>query len=77
MEDASVEILNQEDCKAEFVPLVRSGAWADMGFRGSMEDVYICADSFVHDYGGKNPIQGPGAFYAVCYVLSFGSLSSV
>ncbi|KAI3691126.1 hypothetical protein L2E82_49344 [Cichorium intybus] len=65
IEDASVEILNEEDCKAEFVPLVRSGAWADMGFRGSMEDVYICADNFVHDYGGKNPVEGPGAFYAV------------
>ncbi|KAI3825473.1 hypothetical protein L1987_06962 [Smallanthus sonchifolius] len=60
--DASVE---PEDCKPEFLPLVRSGAWADMGFRGSMEDVYICADSFVHDYGGKNPIEGPAAFYAV------------
>ncbi|KAL8256272.1 hypothetical protein R6Q59_031339 [Mikania micrantha] len=53
------------DCKPEFLPLVRSGAWADMGFRGSMEDVYICADSFVHDYGGKNLIEGPAAFYAV------------
>lgn len=59
-------ILNPEDCKPEFVPLLRSGAWADMGSRGSMEDAYICADSFVHDYGGKNPVEGPGAFYAVC-----------
>lgn len=50
---------------SEFLPLIRSGAWADMGFRGSMEDVYICADSYVHDFGGKNPIQGPAAFYAV------------
>ncbi|KVG37214.1 probable protein phosphatase 2C 22 isoform X1 [Cynara cardunculus var. scolymus] len=66
MSDASVEpTLNPEDYKAEFVPFIRSGAWADMGVRGSMEDVFIRADSFVHDYGGKNPIEGPGAFYAV------------
>lgn len=64
--DASVEpIMNPEDCKPEFLPLIRSGAWADMGFRGSMEDVYICADNFVHDYGGKNLIEGPSSFYAV------------
>ncbi|KAI7735244.1 hypothetical protein M8C21_030818, partial [Ambrosia artemisiifolia] len=60
--DASVQ---PEDCKPEFLPILRSGAWADIGFRGSMEDVYICTDSFVNDYGGKNPIEGPAAFYAV------------
>ncbi|MFS7962638.1 putative protein-serine/threonine phosphatase transcription factor DBP family [Helianthus anomalus] len=51
--------------QAEFLPILRSGAWADMGFRGSMEDVYICADSFLNHYAAKNPIQGPAAFYAV------------
>ncbi|KAI7754608.1 hypothetical protein M8C21_018197 [Ambrosia artemisiifolia] len=56
--DASVQ---QEDCKAEILPILLSGAWADIGFRASMEDVYICADSFVKDYSGKNPIEGPVA----------------
>ncbi|XP_076931959.1 putative protein phosphatase 2C 57 [Bidens hawaiensis] len=60
--DASVEL---EDRKPEFLPIVRSGGWADIGFRGTMEDVYICADCFVNDYGGKNPFEGPAAFYAV------------
>ncbi|XP_071693471.1 probable protein phosphatase 2C 22 [Rutidosis leptorrhynchoides] len=64
--EASVEpIVNREDCKPEFIPLLRSGAWSDIGIRGTMEDVYICADSYVHDYGGKNPVEGPAAFYAV------------
>lgn len=64
--EASVEpIVNPEDCKPDFLPLLRSGAWSDKGIRGSMEDVYIRADSYVHDYGGKNPTEGPAAFYAV------------
>lgn len=57
--------LGAENHDADFVPIVRSGAWADIGFRSSMEDVYICADNFMSDYGLKNATDGPNAFYGV------------
>ncbi|GMI92845.1 DNA-binding protein phosphatase 1 [Hibiscus trionum] len=50
-----------ENLGAEFIPIVRSGAWADIGIRTSMEDVYLCVD----DYGVKNFADGPNAFYGV------------
>ncbi|KAG6770689.1 hypothetical protein POTOM_026378 [Populus tomentosa] len=55
--------LGAEKHDADFVPIVRSGAWADIGFRSSMEDVYIRADNFMSDYGLKNATDGPNAFY--------------
>ncbi|KAH8504266.1 hypothetical protein Peur_046150 [Populus x canadensis] len=54
-----------ENHDADFFPIVRSGAWADIGFRSSMEDVYMCADNFMSDYGLKNATDGPNAFYGV------------
>ncbi|XVE63545.1 hypothetical protein DITRI_Ditri07aG0028600 [Diplodiscus trichospermus] len=54
-----------ENHGAEFIPIVRSGAWADIGFRTSMEDVYLCVDDFMHDYAVKNFADGPSAFYGV------------
>ncbi|KAK9273628.1 hypothetical protein L1049_018438 [Liquidambar formosana] len=64
--DISVESeLGMEDCESKFIPIVRSGAWADIGFRQSMEDVYVCVDNFMHDYGLKNSTDGPNAFYGV------------
>ncbi|TKY74692.1 phosphatase 2C 22 [Spatholobus suberectus] len=54
-----------EDCESDFFPALRSGACADMGFRSSMEDVYVCVDNFMQDYGFKNHIDGPSAFYGV------------
>lgn len=54
------------DCQAQFVPIVRSGAWTDIGFRPSMEDVYVCVDNFMHAYGLKDLPDGPNAFYGVC-----------
>ncbi|CAJ1973752.1 unnamed protein product [Sphenostylis stenocarpa] len=54
-----------EDCQSDFFPTLRSGACADIGFRSSMEDVYVCVDNFMHDYGLKNRIDGPSAFYGV------------
>ncbi|KAJ6994995.1 hypothetical protein D5086_013865 [Populus alba] len=57
--------LGAEKHDADFVPIVRSGACADIGFRSSMEDVYIRADNFMSDYGLKNATDGPNAFYGV------------
>ncbi|KAL6524153.1 hypothetical protein OROMI_031248 [Orobanche minor] len=56
---------SEDDCTIEYMPLLRSGAWADIGTRSSMEDVYVCADNLSHDYG-LNSINGrPSAFYGV------------
>ena len=64
--DIAVENENVvENHGAEFTPIVRSGAWADIGFRTSMEDVYLCVDDFMHDYMIKNFADGPSAFYGV------------
>ncbi|MED6107783.1 hypothetical protein PIB30_017487 [Stylosanthes scabra] len=54
-----------EDCQSDFLPKLRSGACADMGFRSSMEDVYVCVDNFTQENGLKNDTEGPSAFYAV------------
>ncbi|KAA8525357.1 hypothetical protein F0562_007225 [Nyssa sinensis] len=57
--------LRVEDCETKFIPILRSGAWADVGFRSSMEDVYVCADNFVSDFGVKSFNEEPNAFYGV------------
>ncbi|KAK3009896.1 hypothetical protein RJ639_012985 [Escallonia herrerae] len=64
--EVSVEpILSVEGSETEFIPVLRSGAWADVGFRSNMEDVYVCADNFMRDYGVENIAGGPSAFYGV------------
>uniref|UniRef100_A0A2P2J6I0 Uncharacterized protein n=1 Tax=Rhizophora mucronata TaxID=61149 RepID=A0A2P2J6I0_RHIMU len=48
-----------------FMPIIRSGAWADIGFRSCMEDVYLRIDNFMSNYGLKNVVDQPNAFYGV------------
>jgi protein phosphatase 2C family protein 2/3 len=62
--------LGAENHDADFIPIIRSGAWADIGFRSSMEDVFLCADNFMNDYGLKNAIDGPNSFYGVLVSFS-------
>ncbi|KAF7137197.1 hypothetical protein RHSIM_Rhsim07G0148900 [Rhododendron simsii] len=65
---ASISIeprLNIADRATDYVPILRSGAWGDIGFRSSMEDAYVCVDDFINDYGLKNVSDGPNAFYGV------------
>lgn len=57
--------LGVEDCESQFHPIVRSGAWTDVGFRSSMEDVFVCVDNFVAEYELENSLDGPNAFYGV------------
>uniref|UniRef100_A0A7N1A466 protein-serine/threonine phosphatase n=1 Tax=Kalanchoe fedtschenkoi TaxID=63787 RepID=A0A7N1A466_KALFE len=55
-----------EECESNFTPIIRSGAWADIGIRKTMEDVYVCADNFMRDYGLENLTDGtPNAFYGL------------
>lgn len=55
----------RENCDSAFLPIVRSGGWADIGFRQSMEDVIVCCDDFLHKFGRMNVGEGPSAFYGV------------
>uniref|UniRef100_A0A7N0U9C9 protein-serine/threonine phosphatase n=1 Tax=Kalanchoe fedtschenkoi TaxID=63787 RepID=A0A7N0U9C9_KALFE len=54
-----------EECESDFTPVIRSGAWADIGNRKTMEDVYVCLDNFTRDYGLENSTDGPNAFYGL------------
>lgn len=52
------------DHATEYIPILRSGAWADIGSRSSMEDVYVCTDNFMsHCRSSSN--EGTRAFYGV------------
>ncbi|KAF5456682.1 hypothetical protein F2P56_026133, partial [Juglans regia] len=64
--DDSVErALGLEDSETEFIPILRSGACAEVGFGEKMEDVYVCVDCFIRDNGIKSFADGPSAFYRV------------
>ncbi|GAB4837509.1 hypothetical protein Ancab_002369 [Ancistrocladus abbreviatus] len=65
MPDIPVERLTIADCDTKFIPIVLSSAWTDMGFRSSMEDVYVCVDDFMLHYGLEDVSEGPNAFYGV------------
>lgn len=52
-------------CQPEYIPIVRSGAWADIGYRQNMEDTYVCCDNFADEYAFKDTGNGPRAFYGV------------
>lgn len=70
MSDISVEnefTLEKNKSEFEFVPVMRSGAWSDIGNRSSMEDAYLCVDDLMDSYGLKNPGDGPRALYGVCF----------
>ncbi|KAL5975210.1 hypothetical protein ACLOJK_031889 [Asimina triloba] len=54
-----------EGGETEFIPIVRSGGWADIGFRQSMEDEYVCLDNFMREYGFSDITEEPNAFYGV------------
>ncbi|XP_010249924.1 PREDICTED: probable protein phosphatase 2C 57 isoform X2 [Nelumbo nucifera] len=66
MSDVPIEPDMTEGAReTNFIPIVRSGGWADIGFRQSMEDAYVCVDDFMLDYGHENFCEGPNAFYGV------------
>ncbi|KAK6129713.1 hypothetical protein DH2020_036579 [Rehmannia glutinosa] len=72
--DISIEPrLKRDDSDTEFIPLLRSGACADIGSRSSMEDVYVCADNLI-DYGLDScQLHFMGA-YEVKIFMHWGSL---
>lgn len=63
--DVSLEGLSINSSETELLPVLRSGAWTDIGSRSAMEDVYVCTDDFKNDYGLKSINKVPSAFYGV------------
>ncbi|KAK8948478.1 putative protein phosphatase 2C 57 [Platanthera zijinensis] len=57
--------LSGKNGKPEYIPVVRSGAWTDIGNRKNMEDTFFCCDDFADEYDFKNTGNGPSAFYGV------------
>ncbi|PKI39068.1 hypothetical protein CRG98_040555 [Punica granatum] len=54
MSNVSIEpITAAEYFKSEFFPIIRSNAWANIGFRSSMKDVYVCIDNFISGLLGR------------------------
>ncbi|PKI70980.1 hypothetical protein CRG98_008561 [Punica granatum] len=48
MSNVSIEpITAAEYFESGFFPIIRSEAWANIGFWSSMEDVYVCVDNFI------------------------------
>ncbi|PKI33056.1 hypothetical protein CRG98_046551 [Punica granatum] len=46
-------ITGAEYFESEFFPIICSGAWANIGFRSSMKDVYVCVDKFISGLLGR------------------------
>uniref|UniRef100_M1CGP2 protein-serine/threonine phosphatase n=1 Tax=Solanum tuberosum TaxID=4113 RepID=M1CGP2_SOLTU len=53
------------DHATEYLPILRSGAWADIGSRSSMEDVYVCTDNLMSHHRTTSSTEGTHAFYGV------------
>lgn len=53
------------DHATEYLPILRSGAWADIGSRSSMEDVYVCTDNLMSHHRTASSNEGTHAFYGI------------
>ncbi|GAV71654.1 PP2C domain-containing protein [Cephalotus follicularis] len=54
-----------ESSATKFLPSIRSGSYADIGPRGSMDDEHICIDDLSSHLGPLLKCPMPSAFYAV------------
>lgn len=56
------------DIRPGFLPVFRSGSFADIGPKSYMEDEHVCVDNLVEHLGLRLPgIPAPGAFYGVSW----------
>jgi len=46
-----VEIKNRESVATDFMPVLRSGFWSDIGGRENMEDAHVCIADLAKTYG--------------------------
>lgn len=69
-ETAATESVAVAVAVAEYMPVIRSGGWMDIGVRKSMEDTHLIVDDLVERAGSLLVSEGPGAFYGVSVDLS-------
>ncbi|CAH8333588.1 unnamed protein product [Eruca vesicaria subsp. sativa] len=61
---------DDDECSSNvsfFVPGIRSGRYADIGPRRSMEDEHICIEDLSSRVGSLHELPKPSAYYAVFY----------
>lgn len=58
-------IKNRESVATDFMPVLRSGFWSDIGGRENMEDAHVCIPDLAKPYGQSSFVQSPVAFYGV------------
>ena len=49
----------------DFVPIIRSGEWSDIGTRSYMEDTHICISDLAKKFGCRNLKGEAISFYGV------------
>lgn len=62
---------SDDDCSSSvsfYVPVIRSGSYADIGPRRSMEDEHICIDDLSSRVESLHELPKPSAFYAVLQI---------
>lgn len=57
----------------DFVPVIRSGEWSDIGCRKYMEDTHVCISDLAKKYGSPSLEHEAVSFYGVslyssCYI---------
>lgn len=63
---------DDDDCSSSVsldVPVIRSGSYADIGPRRSMEDEHICIDDLSSRVASLHDLPKPSAFYAVLHFI--------
>lgn len=56
---------SDSDGKPGFLPIFRSGSWAEIGPKSYMEDEHICVNNLDEHLGATVKVPSPGAFYGV------------
>lgn len=68
LDSATLSLISPTDIRPGFLPVFRSGSFADIGPKSYMEDEHVCVDNLVEHLGLRGPsIPAPGAFYGVSW----------
>lgn len=63
--------------QSNFIPVLRSGDWSDIGNRPYMEDAHVCIPNLTQNYGDKLSGKEIVSFYGVSSYFSPSILVSV
>lgn len=64
--EETVAVERKQNPVTNFVPMLRSGEWSDIGGRTYMEDTHICISDMGKKFGYHLPGDSPISFYGVC-----------